>query len=215
MRPKKWHCVDAELRKSCVGNKLTQQSTPCQHLRAPAWNGGNHLCISSVLTCVTCVFFVRTWLTWVFDVPTCATCGFGSCCMPTFDLKSRCVSTLWVIETAPELTQRNTTSSLSTSPTSTPNTSHIPLPSMAYPSHSETPPAENKGLFAALTGRTYAWIVPNWTLQQKLAISTERQVQQIAYQRKLWVSPSYETAQTRRSVLLGICCKVQFGTIRT
>ena len=51
--------------------------------------------------------------------------------------------------------------------------------------HSETPPGENQNLFATLTVCTYVWIVPNWTLQQSTAISTERQVQQIAYQSKL------------------------------
>ena len=41
---------------------------------------------------------------------------------------------------------------------------------------SETPPGENQNLFATRTVRTYVWIVPNWTLQQSMAISTERQV---------------------------------------
>ena len=82
--------------------------------------------------------------------------------------------------------------------------------------HSETPPGENQNLFATLTVRTYVWIVPNWALQQSTAKSTDRQVQEIAYQVKLWVSPTYETARTRRSVLMAILwCKVQFGTIYT
>ena len=51
--------------------------------------------------------------------------------------------------------------------------------------HSETPPGENQNLFARLTVRTYVWIVPDWTLQQSMAKSTERQVQQVAYQGKL------------------------------
>ena len=55
--------------------------------------------------------------------------------------------------------------------------------------HSETPPVENQDLFARLTVCTYVWIVPDWTLQQRMAKSTERQGQQIAYQGKLWVSP--------------------------
>ena len=50
---------------------------------------------------------------------------------------------------------------------------------------SETPPGENQNLLARLTVRTYVWIVPDWTLQQSMAKSTERQVQQIAYQGKL------------------------------
>ena len=40
-------------------------------------------------------------------------------------------------------------------------------------------------LFARLTVRTYVWTVRDWTLQQSMAKSTERQVQQIAYQGKL------------------------------
>ena len=52
-------------------------------------------------------------------------------------------------------------------------------------SHSETPPGENQSLFARLTVRTYVWIAPDWTLQQSMIKSTERQVQQIAYQGKL------------------------------
>ena len=52
--------------------------------------------------------------------------------------------------------------------------------------HIETPPpCENQNLFATITKRTYVSIVPNWTLQQSTAISTERQVQQTAYQSKL------------------------------
>ena len=47
--------------------------------------------------------------------------------------------------------------------------------------HSEIPPGENQNPFARLTVCTYVWIVPDRTLQQ----STERQVQQIAYQGKL------------------------------
>ena len=39
--------------------------------------------------------------------------------------------------------------------------------------------------FRRLTVRAYVRIIPNWTLQQSLAISTERQVQQNASQRKL------------------------------
>ena len=40
--------------------------------------------------------------------------------------------------------------------------------------HSETPPGENRNLFARLTVRTYVWIFPDWTLQQSMAKSTER-----------------------------------------
>ena len=54
--------------------------------------------------------------------------------------------------------------------------------------HSETPPGENQNLFVTLTVRTYVWIVPNWTLQQSATKSTERQVQQVAYQSELWVA---------------------------
>ena len=43
--------------------------------------------------------------------------------------------------------------------------------------HRETPPAEYQTLLATLSVRAYVWIVPNWTLQQSLAISAERQVQ--------------------------------------
>ena len=50
--------------------------------------------------------------------------------------------------------------------------------------HSETPSGENQNLFARLMVRTYVWIVPDWTLQQSMAKSTERQVQKIAYQGK-------------------------------
>ena len=53
------------------------------------------------------------------------------------------------------------------------------------PLHSETPPGENQNLFATLTVRTYIWVVPNWTLQQSMSVSTERQERQIAYQSKL------------------------------
>ena len=59
------------------------------------------------------------------------------------------------------------------------------LPQRIY--HSETPPGENQNLFARLTVR----IIPTYgssqdlTLQQSMAKSTERQVQQIAYQGKL------------------------------
>ena len=82
--------------------------------------------------------------------------------------------------------------------------------------HSETPPGKNQNIFARRTVCTYVWIVPDWTLKQSMAKSTERQVLQIAYQGKLWVSPTYETSRTRRSVLLAIlCCKVQSGTIHT
>ena len=56
---------------------------------------------------------------------------------------------------------------------------------IAWHIHSETPPGENQNLFARLTVRTYVWIVPDWTLQQSVAKSTERQVQQVAYQGKL------------------------------
>ena len=51
--------------------------------------------------------------------------------------------------------------------------------------HSKTPPGENQIFFVTLTVRTYVWIVPNWTLQQSTAKSTDRQVQQIVYQSKL------------------------------
>ena len=51
--------------------------------------------------------------------------------------------------------------------------------------NNETSPCENQNLFTSLTMRTYVWIVPNWTLQQSMAIVTERQVQKIAYQCKL------------------------------
>ena len=54
------------------------------------------------------------------------------------------------------------------------------------------------------------WIVSNWTSKQSMAMSTKRQLQQIAYQSKLRVSPRYETAQTRHLVLLPkLCCKVK------
>ena len=55
---------------------------------------------------------------------------------------------------------------------------------------SETPPGEEKNLLATLTVRAYVWIVTNWTLQQKMAIRTECQVQLIAYQAKLFVAKS-------------------------
>ena len=51
--------------------------------------------------------------------------------------------------------------------------------------HSEKPPGKNQNLFATLTVHTYVWIVPDWTLQQNMAKSTERQVKEIAYQGKL------------------------------
>ena len=51
--------------------------------------------------------------------------------------------------------------------------------------HSETPPGKKQNLFARLTVCTYVWIVQDWTLQQSMAKSTGRQVQQIAYQGKL------------------------------
>ena len=44
--------------------------------------------------------------------------------------------------------------------------------------HGERLPGENKILFATLTVRSYVWIVQNWNLQQSMAMSTERQVQQ-------------------------------------
>ena len=54
-------------------------------------------------------------------------------------------------------------------------------------------------LFATLTVLPHVWIFPNWTLQQSMAVSTERQVQQIAYKGKLWVSP--RLIAVKRSIL--------------
>ena len=45
---------------------------------------------------------------------------------------------------------------------------------------------KSKNLFATLMVRMYVWIVPNWNLQQSMAKSMEHQVQQIAYQSKLY-----------------------------
>ena len=61
------------------------------------------------------------------------------------------------------------------------------LASLDSNQQSETLPAagEDQNRFAKLTVRTYVWIVPNWTLQQSMAISTERRVQETAYQSKL------------------------------
>ena len=62
---------------------------------------------------------------------------------------------------------------------------HFTEPEVSLLYHSETPPGEIQILFARLTVRTYVWIVPDWTLQQSTAKSTELQVQEIAYKDKL------------------------------
>ena len=41
--------------------------------------------------------------------------------------------------------------------------------------------SENQNIFARLTVRAYVWIVQDWTLQQSIAKSTERQVRAVSY----------------------------------
>ena len=81
--------------------------------------------------------------------------------------------------------------------------------------HSETPTGENQNIFVTLTVRTYVWIGPDWTFQQSLGKSTERQVWAVSYvgenQGSLWCA----IYCTWPSVLMAIiCCKVQLRMIR-
>ena len=62
--------------------------------------------------------------------------------------------------------------------------------------HSETAPGENQNLFARLTVRTYVWIVPDWTLQQSMAKSTERRVRDVSYVGEAQSLPWYATCCT-------------------
>ena len=63
-------------------------------------------------------------------------------------------------------------------------------------------------IFSPLVG----YVLP--ALQQRVATTAERQVEQSTHQKKLLLSPADETAQTRRSILLPKqSCKAQFGRI--
>ena len=62
--------------------------------------------------------------------------------------------------------------------------------------HREAPPGKTQNMFATLTVRTYVWIVPDWTLQQSLAKSTERRVRDVSYVGEPQSLPSYATCCT-------------------
>ena len=83
--------------------------------------------------------------------------------------------------------------------------------------HGEPPPGTTQNLFASLTVRTYVWTVRNWNVCNKVR-PKERNVKysKLHPRANSEFHVQYETAQTRRSVLLPkLCCKVQFGTIHT